>query len=809
MVPKKTAVVHDAPKGSKPTSGLDVPRGTPPSLSVTRPSKETDTMRQHQPFFSRRPALAAITLALLQLPAMAQQAAAPAGEAEAAQDSKQGADKQDRLKLNQVVVTGSSVRTTKMKQSLSVSSIDSEQIAKTGASNAAELLRSVPGLRSESTGGEGNANVTVRGVPLSAGGSRYVQMQEDGLPVLLFGDVSFGTADQFLRADYSTARLEVVRGGSASTLASNSPGGLINFISKTGAGKPAGAIGLSVGLDDRLMRLDADYGGSIGNGTSFHIGGFQRIGEGGRPTGMNVENGGQIRAKLTQKIAAGYVSVSLKALNDRTPSFMPVPVTVDKGTIRTISGIDPRTAFFITPSLAKDTGYNKDGGTTTSNTRDGLRIKSLALGFEAGLDLGNGFSVEEKFRKASNSGRFIALFPADNGNNGADKSFTGTLFNTSLDNFDNTFNDLKLSKVMQSDGVKTTLVAGLFYGVQNVAQTWFWNQYKLSMQGEGSQVLNAAGQPGTGPIAEGWTTWGGCCTRTFDVQYTQTSPYAAAAVDLGSLTLDGSLRRDEQKASGYTLSGNNTAKTWDAASQKTVNYKVGHTSYSLGANYSVTPNLAGFARVSNGVSFSADRLLYGNPLDGSVPISVNEIDQVEGGLKWRQAGLSLFATVFNARTTESNFEITTQKFSANKYKASGLELEAAYSWGDFSLSGGATFTSAKIKASNDASIVGKKPRRQANFVYQLAPSVMLGQIEVGAALVGSGKSYGDDANTITMKGYTLVNAFVNVPLGDKAQLSLSANNLFNTLAYTEIEGDGHAARAFNGRSLRATLKYNF
>jgi outer membrane receptor protein involved in Fe transport len=80
---------------------------------------------------------------------------------------------------------------------------------------------------------------------------------------------------------------------------------------------------------------------------------------------------------------------------------------------------------------------------------------------------------------------------------------------------------------------------------------------------------------------------------------------------------------------------------------------------------------------------------------------------------------------------------------------------------------------------------------------------------VGAALVGSGKSYGDDANTITMKGYTLVNAFVNVPLGDKAQLSLSANNLFNTLAYTEIEGDGHAARAFNGRSLRATLKYNF
>ena len=33
--------------------------------------------------------------------------------------------------------------------------------------------------------------------------------------------------------------------------------------------------------------------------------------------------------------------------------------------------------------------------------------------------------------------------------------------------------------------------------------------------------------------------------------------------------------------------------------------------------------------------------------------------------------------------------------------------------------------------------------------------------------------------------------------------------VYHARTYTEIEGDGHAARAFNGRSLRATLKYNF
>lgn len=76
---------------------------------------------------------------------------------------------------------------------------------RTGATSAAELLRAVPGVRSESSGGQGNANITVRGVPLSAGGSRYVQMQEDGLPVLMFGDIAFGTAGQFLRADFNPA----------------------------------------------------------------------------------------------------------------------------------------------------------------------------------------------------------------------------------------------------------------------------------------------------------------------------------------------------------------------------------------------------------------------------------------------------------------------------------------------------------------------------------------------------------------------------------------------------------------------------
>ena len=720
----------------------------------------------------------------------------------------------DPLKLDQVVITGSATRTSKMKQSLSVSTLDATQLERTGATSAAELLRAVPGVRSESSGGEGNANITVRGVPLSAGGSRYVQMQEDGLPVLMFGDIAFGTADQFLRSDFSIDRLEVVRGGSASTLATNSPGGIVNFISKTGK-EAGGAIGLNVGLVRKELRLDANYGGKIGAATTFHIGGFQRVGDGGRPAEFNSANGGQIKGNITQGLDNGYVRLSFKLLDDRTPSFLPVPVNTVGGTINTIPGIDPRTAFFITPSLQRDVGLNRDNGSTTSSTRDGLRVKSTAVGLEAQLKLGEGWTLDEKFRRASNSGRFIALFPSDNGNGGA--FFSGVLFNTSLDNMSNLFNDIKLSKALDVNGGKVTVAAGLFNGIQDVAQTWFWNTYRMQLVGQNAQVVNAAGAPSAAPVTPGYNTFGGCCVRSWDVQYTQTAPYASLAWEAGPLNIDASLRRDGQKASGDALqdSAANDGKQanipgFDPATQQKVNYSVSHTSYSVGANYALNSNLAAFARISDGVSFSADRLLYGNPLDGSTPISLNKVQQTEAGVKWRNgAGVSVFGTLFNAKTTESNFEVTTQKFTNNKYNASGLELEAALSRGDFHLNAGATFTRARISESNTASQVGNKPRRQADLVWQLAPSFTFGPVDVGASIVGTTKSFGDDDNKITMPGYTVINAFANYQISSSAQLGLGVNNLANTLGYTEVEGDGHAARAVNGRSVRATLKYSF
>ena len=199
-------------------------------------------------------------------------AAAPAASTAAA---KQG----DTLGLNTVVVTGVSSGKSKMRSSISVTDIDPDQIANFAPRSEAEVLHLIPGIRAESSAGPGgNSNITVRGLPIASGGSKYVQLQEDGLPVVEFGDMNFANNDYWLRYDANVNHVETVRGGSASTFASHAPGAIINFISKTGE-DDGGSVSLSHGLNYKENRTDLEYGGHTRPDLRFHIGGFYRDGQ--------------------------------------------------------------------------------------------------------------------------------------------------------------------------------------------------------------------------------------------------------------------------------------------------------------------------------------------------------------------------------------------------------------------------------------------------------------------------------------------------------------------------------------------------
>lgn len=751
----------------------------------------------------------------------AQASPTPAANTPAANAPAAAAAAEDSLQLEKVFVTGTSTARTKMKQSVSVSTVSSEQIQNAKAASSAEILRTVPGLRAEATGGEGNANLGVRGLPMSDGGGRYVQLQEDGLPVILIGDISFATADQFTRTGFWTDSLDVIRGGSSSTLATNAPGAIVNFIGKTGK-EGGGSLGFQFGVGQRQLRTDFDYGTALGNSTYLHVGGFYRNGEGARNTNATVENGGMVRAALTKEFGKdGYIRLIFKSLNDSTPTYLPVPVRLNGNTIETINGIDPRTAFFIGSNFPSDSVIDKNGNRQTTNPADGLTVKVNSFGVEGSYNLGNGLSITNKFRSSTINGRFLGVFPAG----GQPTNYTGTtpvfsahIFNTELDNFNNVFNDLRVQKQFALDAsTRLTLTGGLFTGIQNVGETWYWNRYNIELTGNNPRLFDNTGAVTTAPVADATTTWGGCCFRSIDVRLSVLAPYLALSYEAGPLTLDASVRSDNHKATGSQRFGDAVSGgTWNPTRTTAVGYDTSATSYSLGGNYEMNRNMAAFARMSRGVSWkSPDRVIWdADVATGKTPYPINTVDQFEAGLKMRRGAFSGFFTLFAAKTKEgAGFEVTSQTIKNDSYDSKGLEVELGWRSGPWRVSGGATLTNAKITSGPNT---GKTPRRQANMIYQIMPSYSAGDFEIGGSLIGTTKSFAQNDNQVVLPAYQTVNLFANYNATQNLTLSLGVNNLFNKLGLTEAEGQGnlgdnplYIARSINGRTVTAGLKLSF
>jgi outer membrane receptor protein involved in Fe transport len=772
-----------------------------------------------------KPLAVAISLALIQI-STANAQTAPAAPAAAAAD----ANATDALKLDAIVITGSSTARSKFKQSVSISTLDADDVQKLNAASAVDILRSIPGIRAEASGGEGNANISVRGLPSSDGGGRYVQLQEDGLPVLLFGDIAFGTADEFFRTTYSLDTIDVIRGGSAGTSSTNSPGAIINYRTKTGKDGGA-AFGLTTGINGfKGQRGDFTYSGNLGTGTYFNIGGFYRSGEGARPTNITAEKGGQINLSATHEFAGGYFRVNLKYLDDSTPTYLPVPVDVKFAngvtTINQYPGVDPRRAFFISSNFPRNTTVNQNGGTETNNPADGLSVRNQSLGFEGQYTFAGDLTVSNKFRVSAIEGRFVGLFPAGRPDaatyKGTTPVFTGVLFDTALNDLGNVFNDAKVSKVVKlSDSSKLTVTGGLFLGKQNVAMTWDWNNYNVELTGRNARLFDNAGAVTTNFVGDAFTTFGGCCFRGLDVSVKATAPYAAVAFDAGPLTIDASVRNETQKISGITFQADAETGVWNRAprvvvpnptptnpgnpnGQVTVNAKSSGTSYSFGGNFTLSNSAAIFARYSQAVSWKAvDRAVLFSPeiATGIDAYPINKIKQAELGTKLRFGPMSAFLTFFSAKTKEGEgFEATTQKVLGDSYKSSGLEAELGYRSGPIRWTGGATFTNAKLTSGDNN---GKVPKRQAKVVYQSALSYGMDKWEAGLSLAGTTKSFAGNENQAELPAYMTLNAFGNFEVYKNVSINLGVSNLLNKIGYTEDW------RSINGRTAKLGIKYSY
>lgn len=577
---------------------------------------------------------------------------------------KPGADKE-------VFSTGVAKGRDRLDSATSTSALRASEAEKLGPRPLADILRTMPGLRVESGIGEGNANYTVRGLPLAAGGSKYMQIQEDGLPVIEFGDLFNFGADVFSRADFNLAQIETIRGGSASTFASDSPGGLINLISKTGETE-GGAIQFTKGLDYGENRFDADYGGKLSDTVRFHVGGFYRWGEGPRNIGFTGYKGGQIKLNITKQFSNGYIRLNGKYLDDRSPTFAPYFFKLTGTNVNPVIGNSPgfdiRRDSVLSPYLGPVVTLNGENKLQRFPLSDGMHPVSKSVGLEAQFDFG-GWTLTERARYSANRGDFLRAFPnaADtvtafaasqagagavaryasgpnagqlvpvnaNGNGLLALFYTAETRARSLDNFTN---DFRATRVWPIGGGNLTVTAGLYKAIQTLRSEWLHSAFDADVAGDGqTAMVNITGAAGVPQTIGGYYAFGRGRTskfrRIFDVKYNITAPYASVNYHVGKLAIGGSLRYDSGRVRGKLFGADleggrvglvtqdmNGDGVIDAPERSVaflplsqpapVKYNYGYLSYSAGVNYRIAEQLSAFARYSRGGRANADKILF-------------------------------------------------------------------------------------------------------------------------------------------------------------------------------------------------------
>jgi outer membrane receptor protein involved in Fe transport len=314
--------------------------------------------------------------------------------------------RRDPLQLQTMVVTGTQSPRMNLDASVAVTTLTATEITAASPRSTTEMLRYVPGFtRIESSGGEVNENISMRGIL----GVEYVAFLEDGLPVFPTMHTFFMNADNLFRFDTNIERVEVVRGGSSPLFGSNTPGAIVNFINKSG-GPEFGGIMRATGATQGLARYDLNMNGPFGNDWRFNVGGFYRYDHGVRDPGFPGIRGGQLKGNITRMLDNGYLRFSVKHIDDQNQFILPLPFADPEnpdyvpgfsnyGSMNTAEGVDIRV-----PTTT---------GTLTLPLDHGLKTKATWFTADVSLELADNWHLQNTAGAMQNDQEWNALLPGN------------------------------------------------------------------------------------------------------------------------------------------------------------------------------------------------------------------------------------------------------------------------------------------------------------------------------------------------------------------------------------------------------------
>ena len=236
--------------------------------------------------------------------------------------------------IEEVVVTGTAggAEIRKFDASFAITTMSESDIAEYAPQSTADLLKLVPGVWSESSGGVSGANVFVRGFP-GGGDAPFYTLQVNGAPIFPPPTLSFLENTTLFRVDETVERVEALRGGPNPVFSNGQPGLTTNFILREGGDETEGLVKYTTS-DYDLNRFDGYLSGEIGDRLYYMLGGYLESSPGIRDAGFNARKGSQFTVNLTKEIDNGTFNLFHRRTDDHGQWYLPSPLNapdVDAG----------------------------------------------------------------------------------------------------------------------------------------------------------------------------------------------------------------------------------------------------------------------------------------------------------------------------------------------------------------------------------------------------------------------------------------------------------------------------------------------
>ena len=702
----------------------------------------------------------------------------------------------------------------KVKASYAVTNITSDDLLQAAPKSSSEVLTLVPGIWVESSGGVGGSNIFVRGFP-GTGDAQFVTFQLNGTPIYPATSLSFLDNSVMFRTDETIARVEALRGGPNPVFSSGQPGVTSNFVLKEGGDTTEGDVKASF-TDYGTRRVDAVMSGKLADDLYYMVGGYATTSPGVRDTQFDSEVGSQFTVNVTKKFDGGKFNVYSRATDDHGTWYLPFAVNVpgiDKGTYVELGNY----SRFATLRV------DANGDTQTFDLANGRGWKGTVSGINFDKSFDNGWSVRNHFGYTKGDadtyglvadGSAITANALSTSLGGAVATAHGTPLGAGdyVQNWGawvvqkqlkSLVNDLSVSKTFGAHD----LTLGYYTSSVSADDWWSIGNFKpMQVKANGDYLASSITCANLATAGTGSGCWAYGIKSAGDMRVN--ALYAADAWTLtDALRIDLGVRNETVKTNYVLDSGPGYP---DGTIDLIVDDTRSKTSYTVGANYSLSARSGVFVRTSTGFMYPQ----FDDYRSGLTDTST--IKQYELGYKLSTHAIDLFATAFYNQFDGAKFHDVGGSLESNSNEAKGIELDGRLKT-DFGLSVSlnGTWQSTKITKSSDPANVGNKAQRQPDWQVRITPRYLTKIGDVPVTLYGTvfsvGDRFTDNSNATVLKGYNKLDAGLIFDLG-AIDVQIAGDNLGNSHGYTE--GDprsttGANARPIFGRSYRVTVGYKF